>query len=184
MLNAIKKKFFNAASAEKEAVDMKQETPQPNLAASDTAAQLATALDSMAKQAADLQALTELVTEMSEKFNAASMALETTQAALQASEDAKVALVAQAAAARLEARSKAVVDAIGTEKAPALLAATEQLGDEQFNAIVGAMAQSFEKEAQSPLFKEVGVSASADPVEVDPVAKLAASLAAQFQQTK
>jgi len=156
MLKSIQK-FFKQPEGEKEAVNMNQETPQPELSA-----QLATALDSVARQASDLQALTELVTEMSEKFNAASTALETTQAALQAAEDAKATLVAQAAAARLEARSKAIVDAVGTDKAPALLAATDSLDDEQFNAIVNAMAQSFEKEAATALFKEVGVAASGD----------------------
>lgn len=93
-------------------------------------------------------------------------------------------MVAEAAAKKLQERKAKVEMAIGeNDKASKLLAATENMTDEQFEAVVSALAGSMEAEAKSEMFQEVGVSASADAskVGVDPVQKLAANLAAQFK---
>lgn len=161
MINHIKKEFnklFNTATADKEATEMKTTPAQPELAATETAAQLATALETVAAQAATLTELSEKFTELSNKF-------ETAQAALAEVEAAKAALVAEAAQKRLTARTEAVVAAVGTVKASTLLAATEALDDAQFTAIVDAMKTTMSAEEKSVMFTEVGVSDVADPVQ-------------------
>lgn len=174
MLNAIKKKFFNAPSGEKDQEQMKQDNPQPTLAAPEMAKQLEAVHAQLSAQFEELKATTELLEEMSANFNSVKVALDAAVAE-------KAELVAQAAATRLSTRTKAVVEAVGTEKAPALLAATESLGDEQFNAIVGAMVMNLDAEAKSPMFQEKGAAAESAPVDVDPVAKLADKLAKEFK---
>jgi hypothetical protein len=156
MIDAIKK-VFNKATAEKEV--MSKEEVQTDLAAPEMAAKLASTLEALATQAEALQALTSQLTEMSSLYEAA-------QAALTAADVAKELLVAEAKEKRLAARKETIVASVGTAKADALLAATEALDDVAFNAVVGALSVSFEDEAKTVQFKEVGVSAVADPVKV------------------
>lgn len=172
MIDAIRKKFF---SGEKGSEEMKENPSQASTPAVDKelAAQLTQAQATLATQSEELAALTKMVGELSAKF-------EQTNAALEASEATKAALVAEATAKRLATRKEAIVAAVGTSKADSLMAATESLDDTQFNAIVGAMAASFEAEAKSKMFTEAGVAAEAVVAEVDPVEKLAAKVAAQF----
>ena len=148
-------KFFNpAASAEHKEVEMTKPS-QTDSAAPELAAQLASSMEALASQAEALQAVTEKLTEMSALYEVA-------QAALAVSDAAKEQLVVDAKQVRLAARKEAIVASIGTAKADALLAATDALDDTAFNAVVGAMANSFETEASSALFSEVGVSAKTD----------------------
>lgn len=156
MIDAIKK-VFNKATAEKE-VKMKQEA-QTELAAPEMAAKLASTLEALASQAEALQA-------MSDKFAEMSTLYESAQAALAAADVAKELLITEAKEKRLAARKETIVASVGTAKADALLAATEALDDVAFNAVVGALSVSFEDEAKTVQFKEVGVSAVADPVKV------------------
>lgn len=157
MIKTIKKIF----SGEKGSEEMKKkEETQAELAVdSELAAQLEQAQESLASQAADMQALTEMVEELSAKFEQA-------QAALAVSEQTKADLIVDAKTKQFEARKAVVEAAVGTGKADALMLATEQLDDAQFNAIVSAMAMSFDNESKSLMFKEVGVSASTDATEV------------------
>lgn len=158
MLKSIRKEFnkiFNTAKAEKEAT-MEDKSTQPDLAA-----QLASALETLASQSTALEAATKQLVELT-AVNAKN------EKALADSEAIQAALVVEAAAKRLEARTKAVEAAIGTAKAPAMLAATDALNDEQFNAVVDAMAASFDEEAKNPLFKEVGAAASTDATQDAP----------------
>lgn len=125
-------------------------------------------------QAADIEALTEMLGELSTKFAAANEALLT-------AEKSKADLVADVAAKKLAARKEKVVAIAGTEKAEAFMANAESFSDEQFEAVVGLMAASFEAEAKSPMFNEKGVAAEAPAVEVDAVKRLADKIAAQFK---
>ena len=111
--------------------------------------------------------------ELTAKLEEATAALADATGKLEAAEAAKTAaeakvaeLVAAEAARKLAARKEAIVAAIGTDKADALMAATEGLDDAQFTAVVSAMAGKVDAEAQSPLFKEVGVTAEADAAKV------------------
>lgn len=112
---------------------------------------------------AELSALKVSFAEQSSQLTALLSQLEEAKAALAEVEAAKASLETDKLAKQLAARKQRVEMAIGTEKAPALLAATENLEDAQFEAIVGAMAASFENESKSQMFQEVGVSAEVDP---------------------
>lgn len=176
----LKKLFKRATAQTQEEVnsEMTTQETQPTLAVdnktAELQAQLATATEQLTKQAADLQALTEMVEEMS-----AQMA--STKAALADSEAVQVDLVAQAATKRLEARTEAIKAAVGDSQLESLLAATDKMDDAQFEVIVGAMAKSFETEAKSAMFQEKGVSAAAEAPEVDAVKRLAKKMAAKIQ---
>ncbi len=180
MLEAIRKKFF---ATQKEEVEMsdptKQEVAAKELveAVADTemSSALAAATELNASQAAALAEQAALVAELTAKFEAA-------QAALAEIESAKAALIAEAAEAKLTARKEKVVEMIGTERADALLSATASMDDNAFDAVLIAMSVGSAKEADSVLFKEVGVAGEveASKVDEDPVARLSAKLAAQF----
>lgn len=173
MLNKLKK-YFN----DKKEPEMEQEDTQADLVELIEDEQLATANEALASTEATLKEMSDKIAELSAK-------LEQATAALAATESAKAALEAEAKAKRFAARKEKVEAAIGeNEKAEKLLAATEQMEDAQFEAVVSALAGSVEQEAKSEMFKEVGVAAEAAPVEVDPVQKLAAKMAAQFKQVK
>lgn len=88
------------------------------------------------------------------------------QVALAAAAAEKQALVEDAETKRLNARKEKIVAAIGEAKAPALMAATESLDDAAFDAVVSALVGGVAAEANSPLFKEVGVAAEADASKV------------------
>ena len=150
-------------------------TEQPEMTVDPQSAELSTLVAQMASQSEALLAVQKQFAELSSKHEAAI-------AALAEIEETKAALVAEAAAKQLAARKEKVELTVGTAKAPAILAATEALGDEQFNAIVAAFSANLAAEAASPLFNEIGVAAEAETIVADPVAKLAANLAAQFNQ--
>jgi hypothetical protein len=150
-------KFFNPAASAEVHKEVEMTKPQQtDLAAPELAAKLASSMEALASQAEALKAVTEKLTEMSALYEVA-------QAALQASDAAKEQLVVDAMQVRLAARKEAIVASIGTAKADALLAATDALDDYAFNAVVSAMANSFETEASSALFSEVGVAVKTDP---------------------
>jgi hypothetical protein len=98
--------------------------------------------------------------------------------------EAKAALEKEIQAKRLETRKNVIVEAVGTAKADALLAATDSLDDAAFTAVVSALGMSMEAEAKTPAFKEVGVDAKADAVKVDEQANSdpGASLAKKLEQ--
>ncbi len=172
MLDAIRKKFSKQPSGEK--VEMTK-TTLPDMALE---TQLAAALSQITNQQADFQALTEMVEELSAKFEASTKALA-------ASELTKASLVAEASVKRLKARSEAITKAVGTSKLESLMTATENLADAQFEAIVSAMAASFDAEAKSPMFQEAGVGGETKViVEQDSVTKLAAAITAKINQNK
>ena len=91
--------------------------------------------------------------------------LETLKQFAEAAEAAAAQAAAEAAATKLNARKTAIVAAVGTGRADALMAATESLDDAAFDAIVSAMSMSVETEAKTGMFAEQGatVDASAAP---------------------
>ena len=137
--------------------------------------QVATLVAQLASANETLVASQSQFAELTAKFEAAQTQLADIAAA-------KAALEVEAKQAKLTARKEKVEASIGTANAAAVLAATEGLEDAQFEAIVGAMAKSFETEASSNMFTETGVAAEAAVVEdADPVKSLAAKVAAKFQ---
>lgn len=172
MLKSLQK-YFNPASAEKqeEVTEMTTQEDQAALAADKTA---------VAELTANLASVTEAMATMQVELADVKAKYEAAQAALNASEAAKTLLAEQAAKARLEARTAAITEAVGTSQLESLLAATDSMDDAQFNIIVGAMAKSFENEAKSAMFQEAGLSNDTPVVEVDVAKKLADKFAAEF----
>lgn len=80
--------------------------------------------------------------------------------------EAKAAMEKAAQDAKFAARKEKIVAAVGTAKAAALFDATESLDDAKFEAVVGAMAESIDKEAEKELFKDVGVSGGVEASKV------------------
>jgi hypothetical protein len=113
----------------------------------------------MANLKAQAEAATSALAEMTAKLEAAHADLSKLVAE-------KAEMAATAAAVKLAARKEKVIAAIGTERADALMAATEGLDDAQFAAVVSAMSVATDAEAKSPLFSEVGVTAEADAAKV------------------
>lgn len=157
-MKAALKKFFNSAAAEhtEEAANMATKEGQAEMAAETETAELQALLESATTTLATTQGK---LAEMSALY-------ETAQASLKELADAKAALVADAAQKRMDARKEKVVASVGTARADALLAATESLDDSAFEAVVSAMAGSFEAEAKTDAFKEVGVTAPEDKAAV------------------
>lgn len=164
MLKKLQKYFStqvdNEAQAETQKEDVTMTTPNeqgqaPAENIAELAAQLATVTATLAEKE-------QAYTEMAAKYAEA-------QATLEAAEAAKADLAAQAAAEELQRRTDAVVKAVGTDKAEAVLAATAGLPREQFNVIVSAMATSVDAEANTKMFTETGAAAEAKaPVENAP----------------
>jgi peptidoglycan hydrolase CwlO-like protein len=85
----------------------------------------------------------------------------------------------KALAEKLAARKQMIVDVIGEAKADATFDAVKSLDDAAFESVVSAFAASLEIEADSPMFKEAGVSASAD---VNAVSKEATLLKNKYKK--
>lgn len=72
------------------------------------------------------------------------------------------AAAAKAEEARLSARKQKIEAAVGSEKADALMVATNGLDDTAFNAVLSAMTLATDKEAKSTMFTEQGAAAEVD----------------------
>lgn len=142
------KRFFNAVEKEPEMV---QETLQAPVLADNTA-ELASVQAALASQAEAFTTVTEQLAELTKKYDEA-------QAKLSAIEEDKASLLAKAAEVKAQARKEKVEATLGTAKAEGVLAATASLNDEAFEAVVSAFAASYDAEANSKAFKEVGMSA-------------------------
>ena len=114
-------------------------------------------VDTEAVQAA-LSEATAKLEDLSAQFAELNSKYEGAIAALSALEAEKAKMVADALAAKLAARKERVELAIGTDKAAGLLAATENLSDDAFEAVVSALTGSVDAEAKTELFTEVGQS--------------------------
>lgn len=174
MLDAIRKKFSKPAQATTEEVvtNMTTEKDQAALVTDNTTADLTAQLSNVTEAMTALQAQ---FAEMSTKYALA-------EAALAASADAQATLVASAKAAVLQSRTASLSAIMGDVKGPLLAASLESLNDETFATVLSGYTASFEAEASSDEFKEIGVAAEAAPVaEVGVVQTLAASIAAKFQ---
>lgn len=173
MLNQFKKLLNVGKPAQQKEVSMTVEEGQL-VAADNNTAELTALLATATQALADSQSkYVELATELA-----------TLQAAFKSAEGAQAALVADAKAKVLAARKEKIVAAVGTGKADALLTATESLEDAAFNAVVSAMAGSVDAEANTNLFKEVGVDAQADATQVTEADNETAKLLAAKYKTK
>lgn len=145
------KKYFKTAEAatQEEEVNMEQTAP---LAATELSTDLT---DKLAQAQAALTEQANTFAELAAKFEAAT-------AELAAIKEAKAQAEASALEAKLTARKEKIVAAVGTDKAEALLAATQGVDDAQFSAIVEAFDAKLVSESQSAMFTEVGADGEVD----------------------
>jgi hypothetical protein len=165
MKDAIKK-MLGIAPQEKE---MKETPIVTEATVVDNTAELTALQAQVAEQTAQLEKLTALLADAN--------------AVIATSMEAAAKAEAEAHAVKMEARKATIVENIGTAKAEAFLLATEALDDTAFAAVASALAGSVEFEANTTLFKEVGVDASAT-AETLPVSKSATMkiLEAKYKQ--
>lgn len=164
MLDAIKKKLGMDQVVKEKEPEMTTENKQ---ASAEMTAQLAELTEKFSAKEAELSALLEKTASL--------------EAALKEAQEFKAKAEAEAKAVKMAARKTAVEANLGTVKAAEFLAATEALDDKTFETLCSAMATSLKAEAESPLFKEVGVDAKTDvTVETDAAARLAAALKAEI----
>lgn len=151
MLERLKKMYFKTAEAatQEEELNMEQTTP---LAATELSTELTAKL---AQADAALAEHAQAFAELAAKFEAASAELNTIK-------EAKLAVEAEALQAKLAARKEKIVAAVGTDKAEALLTATEGVDDVAFNAIVSAFDAKLVQESQSAMFTEIGAAGEVD----------------------
>ena len=165
MLEALRK-----ALGSKEAAAKPVETLEVKLDTAEIQAAIQAAVDGVKvefdayKQSADaaMAEAAERVTALQAELAEMAGKLSEAQAALEAAEAAKVDAAAQAAAAKLAARNERLVASLGTERAAAVMTATEGMEDAAFEAVVAALGVAAAAEAASPLFTEAGVDAKAD----------------------
>lgn len=92
--------------------------------------------------------------------------------------------LAAAVKAKADARMAKLVDTVGTVKADTLFAATKDMDDAGFDAIVNAVAATYESEKESPLFKEVGAAAEVDVASVTEKSALQKALEEKYSASK
>lgn len=121
--------------------------------------------------------LSAKVVELTEQLNGRSSELSSVLEKLENTEAALTAALEQVAQFKEEAevrnkqmqeeklanREKAIVEAIGTARAPATLEAVEGLDDASFNAVLSAIKTSMKAEETAPEFTETGVSGQPEP---------------------
>lgn len=174
MINAIKKAFNGG----KGTTEMKDQTAKVELATDELVAQLSASQEALASQSAEFSAVTEQLAKMTQDF-------QEVKAALDAVETAKKALVKEAHEKKMSLRKEKIVATVGTDKAEALMVATESLEDTQFEAVVQAMASTFVAEADTAMFKEIGVATKeADASKVEEVSSVETALKQKYSPKK
>lgn len=119
----------------------------------------------IAEASEDTEAFTKLqaaFAEQTEQVVALTAALQEASTLLATFSAEKEMATQVAKESKMAARKAVVVTNIGELKADAFLAATEMLDDTAFEAVTQALVGTVQQEANTALFKEVGVDAKAD----------------------
>jgi len=157
MLDHLKRFFKAPEGTTQEEVDMTAKEGQPELVVDNKNADLTAQLESATSQLTAIQAENaQMIAE-----------LNTLKTAFSAIEKEKADVLAKAMADKAQARRERVEATLGSAKSEEVLAATANLDDASFEAIVGAFANSFEAEAKSEVFQEKGLTAATE-VDVKP----------------
>lgn len=170
MLKKLFKRAAPAASQEESSAMTTQET-QPVLAVDNKTAEMAT----------QLATATESLTAMNEKFATLQADFEKVTSQLAAVESEKATLAAKAKEVVMNARKEKMEAVLGSAESAPVLASLENADDATFNTVLSAFSINRKAEANSEMFKEVGVVAEAPVAEEDPVKRLAAKMAANFK---
>lgn len=155
------KKYFSAHADNKAQAD----NPKEEVTMTTTTEHAPAPAENIAELAAQLSQVTDTLAAKEQELAELAAKFAEAQATLEAAETAKADMAAQAAAEELQRRTDAVVKAVGTEKAQAVLTATAGIPKEQFNVIVAAMAASVDIEAETKMFTEQGAAAEAPVAE-------------------
>lgn len=155
MLDAIKKKLGVLPEQPKEDEMTKEEL------AAQTANYEAAVAQAQAAQA-ELATLKASFEEQAAAMASMKEQLESAQATLAANQEAQAKAEAAAKQAKMDTRLATLKAAVGDEKAAEVMEATKELNDQAFAAICSAMETTAKAEANSPMFKEVGVETKAD----------------------
>lgn len=163
MLETLRKALGGKEATKPDQTEVKLTTEDVTAAVQAAVAELNGKFDEY-KQTADaaMAEAAEKITGLQGELAAMAGKLTEAQAALDAADEEAVKAAQEAAALKLTARKEKVVASLGTERAEALLKATEGMDDAAFEAVASALGVSAAVEAASPLFKEVGVDAQAD----------------------
>ena len=147
MLKGFRKEFnkiFNpAANVENEEAIMSVADNVPVEAAVDVTAELSKATEALATSASAMEKLAADYESMKTELEVFKNEKKLAEAVIKQN--------------KMSARMSQIKAAIGDEKAPSLLAATENLDDSHFEAVVAAMSLSVQAETKTALFSEVGV---------------------------
>lgn len=153
MLNHLKRYFstqveLTPAEAVEALADISKEV---NMTEKQEQPEMAVETNHTAELVAQLASKDLAFAELSAKFDALSSQMASVEAAKQQ-------LVEDAAAKKLAHRKESLELAIGTDKAPSMLASLEVLDDAAFEAVVASMSAGLEREAKSDMFVEKGLS--------------------------
>jgi len=146
------KKFFNKAEkAKEEEVEMKKDEPQPTMAATE----LASALEALSTKS-------EALKELNSKYEELSSSYAQVKAALNAFEEEKALMLADAELKRSTLRKEKIVSVLGDAHVDSVMDATKSLDDASFESILSVMSVSLDNEKNLSSFKEIGVSSKPD----------------------
>lgn len=118
------------------------------------------------RMATALETAANAVAEADAKVAQAEARAAELQAALDAVAVEQEAALKAAQEAALNVRKQKIEAAVGTEKAPALMAATSNLDDAAFDAVVSALSLTGDVESKSKMFTETGATAEVDASKV------------------
>lgn len=132
----------------------------------------------------DNEQLATALAATQEKLDAALADLEQLRAAAMSAEDAAAKAAAEAAALRTATRLEKLTEAVGTEQAPNLLAAFNDLDDARFDAVLSALQGKAAAEAKSDLFNELGATGDVDASKVPTESKEMQMIRAKYHSNK
>jgi hypothetical protein len=184
MLDKLKKKLGIVPANQEASQEVTNAGEQPEQQKEETMSDEKATVE-LATHEAVVTELAAMKTEM-ESFKAATEAMKaeyeeklTKYAA--AEEQAK----ADALQIKMDARMAKLKESVGDTQAETLMAATKDLDDAAFDKIAGAVAATYDAEANSQMFTEKGVDAEVkEPAQVDMVTRLAAKINAEFAPKK
>lgn len=167
--NQMLSRIINVFGKKGTEVEMINETKQVVEAVTTVVVPVAEGVDTNVALEAALTEQTALNATLATQVAELTAKLVNTEALLDAWETAKAEAQAIAVQAKLDARKEKIVAAIGTDKADALMSATEGLDDAKFDAIVNAMALSVGVEAKTEMFNSTGVETKTEAATPQPV---------------
>lgn len=150
----------------------------------ETSAEVAELTASVTSLTSQLDASVNLVNELTTKVEELSASLEAANAIVAKAEAEKNEIIENVFNQKMNARKERIVASVGTAKADTLFEATKSLADTEFDAVVGAVENTFKTEASSEMFEEVGASAEVVVANVEEKSALEKALKQKYSASK